>query len=157
MSTSHGNESILSRLQAWAETDPDKLAFAILDGRAEIESKLNFGELWQRSLQAGSWMLQRVSPGDRVALVLPTSIDFVLAYYGCLVAGVLPVPALEGGGEVVGVIPESLATREGARMDLTELRVVGSMHERKAVMAHLASAFMAIPGGLGTLEEFFEV
>lgn len=64
---------------------------------------------------------------------------------------------LDGGGEVVGVIPQSLVDKEVAHSGLTDLRVVGSMHERKAVMAELADGFIAMPGGLGTLEELFEV
>jgi uncharacterized protein (TIGR00730 family) len=62
-----------------------------------------------------------------------------------------------GGGEVIGVIPRALVEREIAHRGLTELRVVGSMHERKAVMADLADGFVALPGGAGTLEELFEV
>jgi uncharacterized protein (TIGR00730 family) len=65
--------------------------------------------------------------------------------------------ALAAGGEVVGVIPRHLVDRELAHRGLTDLRVVVSMHERKALMAELADAFVALPGGLGTLEEFFEV
>lgn len=64
---------------------------------------------------------------------------------------------LEQGGQVVGVIPHALVNREVAHAGLTELRVVGSMHDRKAVMAEIADAFITLPGGLGTLEEFFEV
>lgn len=65
--------------------------------------------------------------------------------------------ALAVGGEVVGVIPEALVAKEIAHPGLTELRVVGSMHERKAVMAETADAFVALPGGFGTLEETFEM
>lgn len=65
--------------------------------------------------------------------------------------------ALAAGGTVVGVIPNHLVDREVAHQGLTELRVVQSMHERKAMMSDLASAFVALPGGIGTLEEFFEV
>jgi uncharacterized protein (TIGR00730 family) len=65
--------------------------------------------------------------------------------------------ALDGGGEVVGVIPRSMIEREWGRDDLTELRVVETMHERKAMMADLADAFLCLPGGLGTLEEVIEV
>ncbi len=61
------------------------------------------------------------------------------------------------GGSVVGVIPHSLVDLEVAHTGLTDLRVVDSMHERKAVMFDLADAFVALPGGLGTLEEFFEI
>lgn len=64
---------------------------------------------------------------------------------------------LEGGGEAVGVIPHSLVSKEVAHTGLTELRVVNSMHERKAAMVDLADGFIALPGGLGTLEELFEV
>jgi uncharacterized protein (TIGR00730 family) len=60
-------------------------------------------------------------------------------------------------GEVVGVIPDSLVSKEVAHRGLTELRVVGSMHERKALMAELSDGFIAMPGGIGTMEEFFEV
>jgi uncharacterized protein (TIGR00730 family) len=65
--------------------------------------------------------------------------------------------ALAAGGEVVGVIPHALVVREVAHQGLTELRVVDSMHERKALMADLADGFLVLPGGIGTLEEFFEV
>jgi uncharacterized protein (TIGR00730 family) len=61
------------------------------------------------------------------------------------------------GGQVTGVIPSSLVSREVAHGGLTELRVVQSMHERKALMAELSDGFIAMPGGIGTLEEFFEV
>jgi uncharacterized protein (TIGR00730 family) len=65
--------------------------------------------------------------------------------------------ALAAGGEVVGVIPQHLVDREVAHEGLTELRITTSMHERKAVMAELADGFVALPGGLGTLEELAEV
>jgi uncharacterized protein (TIGR00730 family) len=71
--------------------------------------------------------------------------------------GVLADTALSAGGEVVGVIPAGLVAKEIAHTGLTDLRIVGSMHERKALMSDLADAFIALPGGWGTLEEFFEV
>ena len=71
--------------------------------------------------------------------------------------GALADAALAAGGQVVGVIPRSLVDRELAHPGLTELRVVGSLHERKAQMADLADGFVALPGGLGTLEELAEV
>jgi uncharacterized protein (TIGR00730 family) len=71
--------------------------------------------------------------------------------------GVLADAALAEGAEVIGVIPQALVDREIGHPGLTELRVVGSMHERKALMAELSDAFVALPGGLGTLEELFEV
>ena len=70
--------------------------------------------------------------------------------------GVLADAVLAAGGEAIGVIPEALVAREIAHNGLTELRVVHSMHERKTLMADLADAFIALPGGYGTLEEFFE-
>jgi uncharacterized protein (TIGR00730 family) len=71
--------------------------------------------------------------------------------------GIVADAVLAGGGEVIGVIPRSLADREIAHTGVTELRVVDSMHTRKAMMADLADAFVAMPGGVGTFEEFFEV
>jgi len=64
---------------------------------------------------------------------------------------------LGSGGEVIGVIPNALVSREVAHRGLTELRVVQSMHERKALMAELSDGFIAMPGGIGTMEEIFEV
>lgn len=71
--------------------------------------------------------------------------------------GVLADAVLAAGGEVTGVIPHALNAREIAHAGLTELHVVDSMHERKALMSDMADAFVALPGGWGTLEEFFEV
>lgn len=71
--------------------------------------------------------------------------------------GTLADAALAAGGEVIGVIPRKLVERELAHASLTALHVVATMHERKALMASLADGFVALPGGLGTLEEFFEV
>ena len=71
--------------------------------------------------------------------------------------GAVADSVLANGGQVIGIIPEALAEKEVAHRGLTELRIVASMHERKAMMAELSSAFIALPGGLGTLEELFEV
>jgi uncharacterized protein (TIGR00730 family) len=71
--------------------------------------------------------------------------------------GVLADAVLAGGGRVTGVIPQALADREVAHLGLSELVVTGSMHERKAVMADRADAFVALPGGIGTFEELFEI
>jgi uncharacterized protein (TIGR00730 family) len=73
------------------------------------------------------------------------------------VMGAVADAVLERGGAVTGVIPRSLATKELAHDGLTELIVVGSMHERKAKMAELSDAFVALPGGWGTCEEIFEM
>jgi uncharacterized protein (TIGR00730 family) len=71
--------------------------------------------------------------------------------------GLVADTALQHGGEVIGVIPGDLVQREIAHQGLTDLHVVGSMHERKALMAELSDAFVALPGGAGTLEELIEV
>jgi len=71
--------------------------------------------------------------------------------------GVLADAALARGGEVIGVIPQKLVDKEVAHRGVTELLVVETMHERKALMNDLSDAFLALPGGFGTLDEFFEV
>src|SRR5262245_52091801 len=71
--------------------------------------------------------------------------------------GILADSVLEGGGEVIGVIPESMADKEVAHHGITRLHIVHSMHERKAMMADLSDAFVAMPGGYGTFEEFCEI
>jgi uncharacterized protein (TIGR00730 family) len=70
--------------------------------------------------------------------------------------GVIADAVLDRGGEVIGVIPEALANREIAHTGVTALHIVDSMHTRKAMMAELSDAFVAMPGGVGTFEEFFE-
>ena len=71
--------------------------------------------------------------------------------------GVLADAAMEAGGEVIGVMPQDLIDREIGHAGITDLRVVGSMHERKAMMAELSDGFVALPGGAGTLEELIEI
>lgn len=71
--------------------------------------------------------------------------------------GVLADAAQDAGGEVIGVMPQSLIDKEVGHTGLNDLRIVGSMHERKALMAELSDGFIALPGGVGTLEELFEV
>ena len=82
-----------------------------------------------------------------------------LVYGGASVGlmGVLADTVLASGGEVVGVIPKALAEKEVSHKHLTQLHVVGSMHERKALMAELSDAFIALPGGFGTIEELCEI
>ena len=84
-------------------------------------------------------------------------IGLVYGAGGAGLMGALSQGALDAGGEVIGVIPEAMIAREWGRHDLTRLRVVATMHERKAEMAALSDAFLALPGGLGTLEEIVEV
>jgi uncharacterized protein (TIGR00730 family) len=93
--------------------------------------------------------LGRVLAGEGIALV----------YGGGSVGlmGELADAVLGAGGEVIGVIPHALWAREVGHRGLTDLRIVETMHERKAMMADLSDAFIAMPGGLGTLEEIFEI
>jgi hypothetical protein len=80
--------------------------------------------------------------------------------YGGSNVGVMAALAnevLDNQGEIIGVIPRLLVEREVAHRELSDLRIVESMHERKAMMAELCDGFVALPGGIGTLEEFFEV
>ena len=81
-----------------------------------------------------------------------------LVYGGasCGLMGACADAALAGGAEVIGVLPRALVSREIAHAGLSELRIVGSLHERKAAMSSLADAFVALPGGHGTMDELFE-
>ncbi len=81
-----------------------------------------------------------------------------LVYGGASVGimGEIADAILAGGGRAIGVIPQALADKEVAHSDLTELHIVSSMHERKALMAEKSDGFVALPGGFGTLEELFE-
>jgi uncharacterized protein (TIGR00730 family) len=85
------------------------------------------------------------------------NLELVYGGGGIGLMGVLADAALQEGVKVTGVIPSALAEREVAHTGLTSLHVVGSMHERKALMAELSDGFIAMPGGFGTLEEFCEV
>ncbi|WP_040617317.1 TIGR00730 family Rossman fold protein [Roseibium sp. TrichSKD4] len=84
---------------------------------------------------------------------------YTLVYGGANVGlmGIVADAALEAGGEVIGVLPQSLQEKEIAHDGLSELHVVSSMHERKAMMAERSDAFVSLPGGAGTMEEIFEV
>lgn len=85
--------------------------------------------------------------------------DIKLIYGGASVGvmGVVADAVLEHGGQAVGVIPEALVRKEVAHHHLTELHITGSMHERKMLMADLSEGFIALPGGIGTLEEISEI
>jgi hypothetical protein len=84
-------------------------------------------------------------------------IGLVFGGGGVGLMGVIADAVLEAGGHAIGVIPHALVARELAHRALPDLRVVNSMHDRKATMAELADAFVAMPGGFGTFEEFCEV
>ncbi|MBV9271450.1 MAG: TIGR00730 family Rossman fold protein [Candidatus Eremiobacteraeota bacterium] len=94
------------------------------------------------------------SVGERIA-----DERFGIVYGGGRVGlmGVIADAALARGGEVIGVIPQALAALEVAHTGLTQLHVVGTMHERKALMADLSDGFVALPGGYGTMDEFCEI
>lgn len=91
------------------------------------------------------------------AALAETGIGLVYGGASIGLMGVVADAARAHGGEVIGVIPRALLDAEVAHRGLDDLRVVGSMHERKALMAELADAFVALPGGIGTLEELFEI
>ncbi len=90
------------------------------------------------------------------AVLVAHGLGLVYGGAGVGLMGALADAVRGRGGEVIGVIPRALARKEVAHAGLSELRVVESMHERKAVMAELADAFVALPGGMGTLEELCE-
>jgi uncharacterized protein (TIGR00730 family) len=107
------------------------------------------------------------SPGARPAyteitedlgqLLVENEIGLVFGGASVGLMGRLADTVLSEGGEAIGVIPQSLVEREIAHLGLTDLHVVDTMHERKQLMADLADAFVALPGGLGTLDELFEI
>jgi len=99
----------------------------------------------------------RAAAEDMGAELVRSNIGLVYGGGNIGLMGVLADAVLRAGGEVVGVIPKHLMEREVGHKGLTKLHVVHSMHERKALMADLSDAFVALPGGFGTLEEFCEV
>jgi uncharacterized protein (TIGR00730 family) len=94
---------------------------------------------------------------ELAALLVASGIELVYGGASKGIMGVLADAVLAGGGQVRGVIPQSLHDKEIAHAGLTELYVVNSMHERKSLMAVLSDGFVAMPGGFGTLEEIIEV
>jgi uncharacterized protein (TIGR00730 family) len=105
----------------------------------------------------GSRAEYRAATEELGAELVRRSIGLVYGGGNVGLMGVLADAVLKAGGEAVGVIPENLMAREVGHNGLTKLHVVHSMHERKALMADLSDAFIALPGGFGTLEEFCEV
>ena len=91
------------------------------------------------------------------AALAAAGIDLVYGGGQVGLMGVVADAVLDAGGDVIGVIPHHMSDREIAHYGLTDLRIVGSMHERKALMYELSDGFVALPGGLGTLEELFEI
>jgi uncharacterized protein (TIGR00730 family) len=93
---------------------------------------------------------------DLARALVNRHIDLVYGGASVGVMGVLENTVLAEGGHVIGIIPQGLVDRAVAHPELSDLRVVASMHERKTLMAELSDGFIALPGGLGTLEELFE-
>jgi uncharacterized protein (TIGR00730 family) len=104
----------------------------------------------------GSRLVYREAAQDLGRLLAARGIELVYGGGQVGLMGALAEAALRAGGRVVGIIPRELERRELARMDLSELEVVTSMHERKARMGERADAFAALPGGFGTYDEFCE-
>lgn len=107
--------------------------------------------------QAGTNGLYRQTAIDMGRLLVLRGYGLVYGGGHVGLMGVIADAVLASGGEVIGVIPESMVARELAHTGVTRLDVVSGMHERKARMATLADAFIALPGGYGTFEELFEV
>src|ERR1700733_15052168 len=105
----------------------------------------------------GSRPEYRVAAEEMAAELVRRGIGLVYGGGNVGLMGLIADAVLRGGGEAIGVIPKHLMAREVGHKSLTKLHVVHSMHERKALMADLSDAFIAIPGGFGTLEEFCEV
>jgi len=106
---------------------------------------------------AGNSPEYAITAGAFGRLLAQSGIELVYGGGRVGLMGAVADACLAAGGRVVGVIPEALATKELAHQGCTELLVVGSMHERKALMAERSDAFVALPGGIGTFEELFEV
>jgi uncharacterized protein (TIGR00730 family) len=105
----------------------------------------------------GSRPEYRAAAEEMAAELVRRNIGLVYGGGNVGLMGVIADAVLKAGGEAVGVIPEHIMSREIGHEGLTKLHVVQSMHERKALMADLSDAFIAMPGGFGTLEEFCEV
>lgn len=94
---------------------------------------------------------------DLAAGLASSGLEIVYGGAKCGLMGIVADAALQAGGRVIGVLPRALQQKELAHPTLTELHLVTSMHERKALMADLSDAFVALPGGFGTLDEFCEI
>jgi uncharacterized protein (TIGR00730 family) len=136
---------------------PRRLTFP---GGSEIEVKVRqpIGRLCVFCGSRPGARPEYVEQARRLGALLASK-EIGLVYGGASVGlmGAVADSVLDGGGEVIGVIPEALAQKELAHSRVHNLRVVGSMHERKALMAELSDGFIALPGGFGTFEETFEM
>ncbi len=107
--------------------------------------------------KVGSDERYRLAAVELGQLLVQSGIGLVYGGGSVGLMGVIADAVLAAGGDVIGVIPETLATEELLHPRVTDMRVVTTMHARKALMAELSDAFIAMPGGFGTFEEFFEV
>lgn len=107
--------------------------------------------------RAGADDCYRTAAAELGRLLVQSGIGLVYGGGSVGLMGVIADSVLNAGGEVIGVIPETLATEELLHPRVADMRVVPTMHARKALMAELSEAFIAMPGGFGTFEEFFEV
>jgi uncharacterized protein (TIGR00730 family) len=99
----------------------------------------------------------REATAELARVLVEANIGVVYGGSGVGLMGALADAVIEARGSITGVIPRALVDREMAHRDVADMRVVDSMHERKALMAELSDAFVALPGGIGTMEELFEV
>jgi uncharacterized protein (TIGR00730 family) len=106
---------------------------------------------------AGARPEYATAAGQLARVLVARGIDVVFGGGNVGLMKVVADATMAAGGEVIGIIPEALMAREVGHRDITELRVVGSMHERKALMAELSDGFVALPGGFGTIEEIIEI
>lgn len=106
---------------------------------------------------AGTDPIHRQMAGNMGASLAREGIELVYGGGSVGLMGAIADAVLQSGGHVIGVIPRFLATRELLHQGVSDLRLTETMHERKALMSELSDAFVALPGGLGTLEELFEV
>jgi uncharacterized protein (TIGR00730 family) len=106
---------------------------------------------------AGSREQYRIAAQELGVVLVRHGLGLVYGGGNVGLMGMLADSVLQAGGEVIGVIPQHLVAKEVAHRGVTDLRIVDTMHQRKAMMNELSDAFIALPGGFGTLEEFFEI
>ncbi len=107
--------------------------------------------------KVGDTAVYRNAAVDLGRLMVHSGYGLVFGGGGIGLMGVIADSVLDAGGDVIGVLPNKLATNELRHERVADMRIVNNMHERKSLMSELSDAFVALPGGLGTFEEFFEV
>lgn len=140
---------------AWHEEAAIDITMRTTTVRTDRENPLNFCIFCGSSFGRGDHYKE--AAGRLGGLIAARGHGLVYGGASVGLMGAVADGALQAGGNVIGVLPEALASLEIAHPDLTDLKIVSSMHERKAMMAELSDAFIALPGGIGTLEEAFEI